>query len=636
MSQARIQALESLLERVRRNAALPRASALPRGIAAAAQLAVEPEARLAAPGAATDELDDVDGLLSQDLAAAPAPDVARAPLETFAGEDVFEDDEIIELDDDDGVEILDDDYELTEDDELASLIAADADRAREAADVLAAQAAERAEAEAAAERERLEAEAAAERARLEAEAAAERERAEAEAAAERARLEAEAAAERARLEAEAAAERERAEAEAAAERARLEAEAAAERAEAEAAAERARAEEAERERAAAAQRAEAEAVERERVATEAAAEVAARVAADRAAAEQARREVAQLAAAELAARHAGGELSLDPAPGAPSVPEVPAPPADVFDELDFDDEPDVSSVQPAVTRARDAELGIEAEGDIDFDLEDEEVTPVSSPRVKPAESMDEALQSAAAQAPISSPPESGRQPASERGPGSEQGVDQALLEEALARESVIANERPEPSDDVFDGVDDLLEADVAQKPEPAPRAPMPTLEQLGQTVDLDEALGAAQDLELDEAAQAEVTASQGPRVQLAPPRPTEELEMELPVRPSGEWDINLKPPPELQGELAELKRKEGLEGGDTAASQPAALEAGASESAADVEPGEVAVASELGAVTVERPAVQVTDSVVERQGARLVAASRFVDWLSASLSLGDE
>ncbi|MEZ4230315.1 MAG: hypothetical protein R3B89_14175 [Polyangiaceae bacterium] len=317
------------------------------------------------------------------------------------------------------------------------------------------------------------------------------------------------------------------------------------------------------------------------------------------------------------------------------------PPIDAFDDLDFDDEPeaDVSSVQPAVRR-EDERSSVHAaanrEDDLDFDLSEPvaEAEPISSPRAKPSESMDEALQSAADRlAPLTPPPESGQQPASQR----DGAVSQSALEEALVRESTIAHEIPEATD-----VDDLLEADVVPAPRVQQARPeMPTLEQLGQTVELEPSLGDG-DLELDPTASKEVQESQGPRVRFTPPPPTEELEMALPSRPSGAYDINLKPPPEVGEELAELRRREAeREERHSAPVHEAVSPPGEVEVSEQAEPAEplpdamrAAVSASSSPEVLARKEVVVSDSIVERKDTMPSPRSAtFVDWLNASLSL---
>lgn len=338
------------------------------------------------------------------------------------------------------------------------------------------------------------------------------------------------------------------------------------------------------------------------------------------------------------------ELTPSPAPEVSSV-SAQKPPIDAFDDLDFDEEPeaDVSSVQPAVRREEErssVQAAANREDDIEFDLVEPaaEAEPISSPRPKPAESMDEALQSAAEHAPpLTPPPESGQQPASQG-----EGMDQSALEAALVQDSAASHEIPAAEAELSSGddIDDLLEADVPGPRVRQARPEMPTLEQLGQTVELEPSMGGA-DLELDPTASKEVQESQGPRVRFTPPPPTEELEMSLPSRPSGAFDINLKPPPEVGEELAELRRKEAEREErhsapvHEAVSPPGDVEVTEAEVA---EPLPAAMRAAVSASTspevLARKDVVPSDSIVERKDTLPSPRSAtFADWLSASLSL---
>lgn len=164
--------------------------------------------------------------------------------------------------------------------------------------------------------------------------------------------------------------------------------------------------------------------------------------------------------------------------------------------------------------------------DVDIDFDDtEEQPPASSQRSKVASSMDEALAAAAEQleaereVPLKTPPpESGPQEA-----------------------PVVGMPAPAAPD-----VDALLgsELDIPTRAEAQFAPPGPTTEQLGQTIDLEEAQGP--ELEL-----AEHKASDAPA-------PVEELEAALPgPNVVGGYDDNLLPPPEAQEELqAHLRRQE--------------------------------------------------------------------------------
>jgi hypothetical protein len=92
---------------------------------------------------------------------------------------------------------------------------------------------------------------------------------------------------------------------------------------------------------------------------------------------------------------------------------------------------------------------------------------------------------------------------------------------------------------------DSLEQPFGPPSRPAPPASGPTLEQLGQTIDLEEAAGPA--LELDRTA---------PPV--SSPPPPDELEVPLPARESaGKYDESLVPPPEAREELGAHQQRFG-------------------------------------------------------------------------------
>lgn len=164
--------------------------------------------------------------------------------------------------------------------------------------------------------------------------------------------------------------------------------------------------------------------------------------------------------------------------------------------------------------------------DIDFDDQEEEPAPASSQR-QVASSMDEALAAAAEQldaeheVPIKTPPP-------ESGP-----------QEAPLATGMSAPAAPD--------VDALLggELDIPTR-EPALAAPPagPTPEQLGQTIDLDEAHGPSLELAEHQAHEAPAAAAN-----------VEELEVALPGREAGGgYDDNLQPPPEALSELEAHRR----------------------------------------------------------------------------------
>ncbi len=184
------------------------------------------------------------------------------------------------------------------------------------------------------------------------------------------------------------------------------------------------------------------------------------------------------------------------------------------EELSEDDLVEVTEATPAPAQAS---------SDIDIDFEDEEEQPPASSQRKVATSMDEALAAAAEQldrereVPIKTPPP-------ESGP-----------QEAPPVTGFAAPAAPD--------VDALLgdELDIPTR-EVAP-AVVPTPEQLGQTIELEEARGPS--LELAEH-----------KFDAPAPSPTEELEVALPERDAGGgYDDNLQPPPEARDDLDAHRRR---------------------------------------------------------------------------------
>jgi hypothetical protein len=166
--------------------------------------------------------------------------------------------------------------------------------------------------------------------------------------------------------------------------------------------------------------------------------------------------------------------------------------------------------------------GTPAPADVDIDFEDEdEQPPASSQRSKVAASMDEALAAAAEQeaereVPLQTPPP-------ESGP-------QAAMPMGMAAP-------PAPD------VDALLSDELDIPMHASSSMTGPTPEQLGQTIDLDEARGPS--LELAE-----------PRGSDPAPAPVEELEVALPgPNQVGGYDHSLQPPPEAREELEAHRRR---------------------------------------------------------------------------------
>jgi hypothetical protein len=184
------------------------------------------------------------------------------------------------------------------------------------------------------------------------------------------------------------------------------------------------------------------------------------------------------------------------------------------EELSEDDLVEVTEATPAPAQAS---------SDIDIDFEDEEEQPPASSQRKVATSMDEALAAAAEQldqereVPIKTPPP-------ESGP-----------QEAPPVTGFAAPPAPDV-DALLGGELDIPTRELAQ-------AVVPTPEQLGQTIDLEEARGPS--LELAE------HKSDAPA-----PAPIEELEVALPGRDAGGgYDDELQPPPEARDDLEAHRRR---------------------------------------------------------------------------------
>jgi len=185
---------------------------------------------------------------------------------------------------------------------------------------------------------------------------------------------------------------------------------------------------------------------------------------------------------------------------------------------------------PAVTHTLD-ELSFE---DVDVDEKrappaSEDEPPASSSRSKIAATMDEALARAAEQidleedreVPLKTPPP-------------ESGPQAAAMPQGM--------QAPSAPD-----IDELLEADIL--PNTGVRAAVPTAEQLGQTIDLDEARGPSLELDQPAAASAEPPEREAP---------TEELEITLPGRKyAGDYQADLMPPPEAREELDAHRQRQG-------------------------------------------------------------------------------
>lgn len=188
---------------------------------------------------------------------------------------------------------------------------------------------------------------------------------------------------------------------------------------------------------------------------------------------------------------------------------------------------------PSVTNTLD-ELSFD---DVDLDQKRasapaEEEPPASSSRSKIAGTLDEALARAAEQIEL----EEGREvplktPPPESGP-------QAAVAMPVGIHAPLSPD-----------IEELLEADIL--PSAGVRAAVPTAEQLGQTIDLDEARGPS--LELDQPAAQHA-------LPLEPEPPSEEAEITLPGRVfAGGYQENLMPPPEAREELDAHRQRVGDE-----------------------------------------------------------------------------
>jgi hypothetical protein len=279
------------------------------------------------------------------------------------------------------------------------------------------------------------------------------------------------------------------------------------------------------------------------------------------------------------------------------------PTASPLDDLNFDDE--------------------ELDGDAASSIEE---PPASSSRSKIASTMDEALARAAQQVTL----DEGREvplktPPPESGPQAAMGLP-AGIHAPLAPD-----------------IEELLEADIQLHG--GVHAALPTTEQLGQTIDLDEARGPS--LELD-------------HPQVAAPQdelPSEELEITLPGREyGGGYAEDLMPPPEAQQDLEAHRQRVG-EGSVAPQSESHALypseptSAPSGDFAPMVVPSSVTTDSTSAAVstvTVDAPAnAEFAPELLARPALGPTAVAKFIraqpprpntflELLDASLSLGND
>jgi hypothetical protein len=187
------------------------------------------------------------------------------------------------------------------------------------------------------------------------------------------------------------------------------------------------------------------------------------------------------------------------------------------DDFDLDDAEDLELIEDEIIDITD--LDEDEARAIAADAAEEEGVPLSSPRPKAPESMDEALTNAAQQlgereVPLKTPPpESGDQ---------------------VATPVAKAPKRHKPGE-LLEVGDELPQRDLGAGPTP---------EQLGETIDLDEPLGPA--LELD-------TAKAQPPPVAAPPSPLEEPIVSV---AAGAFDEKLELPPEAAADMAKHRARE--------------------------------------------------------------------------------
>lgn len=156
--------------------------------------------------------------------------------------------------------------------------------------------------------------------------------------------------------------------------------------------------------------------------------------------------------------------------------------------------------------------------------------------------VDEAAAGQAAEAP-SEPPLSSRRLINELAPAGEREAPLKTPPPESGRQVAAIPAMPAPSTPVVTEVEDL-EADLGQPAAaalPPPRRPMPTLEQLGETVDLEEATGADIEVEM-------------PAPEAAPA--VDDLELDLRTGAHSQYDDSLPPPPGAREELAAHLQRE--------------------------------------------------------------------------------
>ncbi|MCC6214407.1 MAG: hypothetical protein IT376_06035 [Polyangiaceae bacterium] len=196
-------------------------------------------------------------------------------------------------------------------------------------------------------------------------------------------------------------------------------------------------------------------------------------------------------------------------------------------------------VPEPVSQVRAAELPIEDDtSDVDVLLADD-IVDITEEEVAEVE---EAAPEPAAEAPAE-PPLSSRRLIAEAATGAEREAPLKTPPPESGRQIAAIPAMPAPSTPVVTEADDL-EADLgpaAAAALPPPRRPMPTLEQLGETVDLEEATGADIEVEM-------------PAPEAAPS--VDDLELDLRTGAHSQYDDSLPPPPGAREELAAHLQRE--------------------------------------------------------------------------------
>jgi hypothetical protein len=199
-------------------------------------------------------------------------------------------------------------------------------------------------------------------------------------------------------------------------------------------------------------------------------------------------------------------LALSPSPPAHPAPVASAPPMVEVEALGDDELEELEELDDIVEIQSDSPPApVQTATEVELDFEEEEEAPQSAPR--PAASLGEALGEAAQTGYAGEPPAKTPPPESGR---------QEVVAQVESLEGEISG---------ADAVDDLLEADLSGGPLSAPARPgAPTMEQLGETVELEGADAPDARLELDEpvspAAAGPATPSQDDLLEASLPGPS--------------------------------------------------------------------------------------------------------------------